>query len=92
MYIFSVTAKAKNDIDGFDKGATAPFIVYIDFANLKGAEYLARYYVTKEGFFDISIDKRQQLDRSKVKAFSQKNTQVKEAIKTGYAIQLFEQD
>ncbi|RVU84430.1 hypothetical protein EOL70_13195 [Leucothrix sargassi] len=92
MYIFSVTAKAKNDINGFEKGATAPFIVYIDFADLTGAEYLARYYVTKEGFFDISIDKRRELDRSKVKGFSQKNAQVKEAIKTGYAIQLFEQD
>lgn len=92
MFIFSVTAKAKNDIEGFKKGAAAPFIVYIDFADLKGAEYLARYYVTKEGFSDISIDKCRQLDRSKVKQFSEKNAQVKETLKTGYAIQLFDQD
>jgi len=92
MYIFSVTAKAKNAIDGFEKGATAPFIVYVNFPDLVGAEYLARFYVTKEGFFDIVIDKRRQLARDKVAKFGEKNKQVKEALSTGYAIQLFDQD
>ena len=92
MFIFSVTAKAKDNIEGFEKGASAPFIVYVDFQDLVGAEYLARFYVTKEGFFDVVVDKRRQLKRDKVAKFAQKNPQVKEALKTGYAIQLFDQD
>lgn len=92
MFIFSITAKAKNDIDGFEQGATAPFIVYIDFQDLMGAEYLARYYTIKEGFYDITVDKRRQLERGKLADFAKKNKQVKEALKTGYAIQLFDKD
>lgn len=92
MFIFSVTAKAKTAIDGFKQGDTAPFIVYIDFQDLMGAEYLARYYVTKEGFYDITIDKRRQLERNKLADFAKKNAQVKESLKTGYAIQLFDKD
>lgn len=92
MFIFSVTAKAKSAIEGFAQGASAPFIVYIDFQDLMGAEYLARYYVTKEGFYDITIDKRRQLERDKLAEFSKKNQQIKEALKTGYTIQLFDKD
>ena len=92
MFIFSISAKAKSAIDGFEQGATAPFIVYIDFQDLLGAEYLARYYVAKEGFYEITIDKRRQLERNKLAGFSEKNKQVKEALKTGYVIQLFDKD
>lgn len=92
MFIFSVTAKAKDAIDGFEKGAEAPFIVYVDFQDLIGAEYLARFYVTKEGFFDVTVDKRRKLKSENVTKFAQENKQVREALKTGYAIQLFDQD
>lgn len=92
MFIFSVTAKAKDGIEGFEKGAPAPFIVYVDFQDLVGAEYLARFYVTKEGFYDVAVDKRRQLKRDKLAGFAKKNAQVKEAMKTGYAIQLFDED
>lgn len=92
MFIFSITAKAKKAIDGFEQGATAPFIVYIDFQDLLGAEYLARYYVAKEGFYEITIDKRRQLERDKLAQFGKKNKQVNEALKTGYFIQLFDKD
>lgn len=92
MYIFSVTAKSREAIDGFEKGASAPFIVYIDFQDLAGAEYLARYYVTKSGFSDVVVDKRRQLAKDKIGKFGEKNKQVKEALKTGFAIQLFDQD
>lgn len=92
MFIFSITAKAKHAIDGFDQGASAPFIVYVDFQDLMGAEYLARYYIAKEGFYDVTIDKRRQLERNKLADFAKKNKQVKEALKTGYAIQLFDRD
>ncbi|MGB1311026.1 MAG: hypothetical protein ACPG47_07420 [Leucothrix sp.] len=92
MFIFSMTAKAKQAIDGFPSGASAPFIVYIDFQDLMGAEYLARYYIAKEGFYDITIDKRRQLERAKLAEFGKKNKQVKEALKTGYVIQLFDKD
>jgi len=92
MYIFSITAKAKNAIDGFEPGDSAPFIVYVDFQDLVGAEYLARYYISKEGFYEITVDKRRQLERDKLANFAKKNKQVKEALKTGYAIQLFDKD
>ena len=92
MFIFSVTAKAKQDIDGFERGDSAPFIVYIDFQDMLGAEYLARYYVTKQGFYDLTIDKRRQLERNKLTEFSKKNKQVKEALRTGYCLQLFDKD
>jgi hypothetical protein len=53
---------------------------------------LARYYVTKSGFSDVVVDKRRQLAKDKVGKFGEKNKQVKEALKTGFAIQLFDQD
>ena len=92
MFVFSVTAKAKSDIDGFERVESAPFIFYIDFQDLVGAEYLARYYVTKEGFYEVTVDKRRQLERDKLAGFAKKNKQVKEALKTGYVIQLFDKD
>lgn len=92
MFIFSVTAKTRSAIEGFERGASAPFIVYIDFQDLMGAEYLARYYVAKEGFYEITVDKRRQLERDKLAEFANKNEQVKEALKTGYAIQLFDKN
>ncbi|GAA6169294.1 hypothetical protein [Sessilibacter corallicola] len=91
MYIFSVTAKTKEAIDGFAKDAEAPFIVYIDFKDLIGAEQLARLFVMKEGFYDVVIEKRKQLPKGKVLQLKRKDKQIQEALKTGYAIQLFDE-
>ncbi len=91
MYIFSLTAKTKTDIDGFSAGQEAPFIVYIDFKDLIGAEQLARLFVMKEGFYDVIIEKRKQLPVGKVMQLKRKDPQIKEALKTGYAIQLFDE-
>ena len=91
MYIFSLTAKSKKDIEGFATGAEAPFIVYIHFKDLIGAEQLARLFVMKEGFYDVVIEKRKQLSEGKVMQLKRKDPQIKEALKTGYAIQLFDE-
>jgi len=91
MYVFSLTAKTKTDIDGFAKDAEAPFIVYIDFKDLIGAEQLARLFVMKEGFYDVVIEKRRHLAEGKVMQLKRKDAQIREALKTGYAIQLFDE-
>ena len=91
MYIFSVTAKSKHDIEGFAQGQEAPFIVYIDFKDLIGAEQLARLFVMKEGFYDVVIEKRKRLPEGKVMQLKRKDPQITEALKTGYAIQLFDE-
>ena len=69
-----------------------PLIVYVDYKDVTGAEYLAKFYVAKERFFEVVVDKRRLLKADGVKKLSKTNSQVKEAIKTGYAIQLFDQD
>ncbi|GLS24824.1 hypothetical protein [Marinibactrum halimedae] len=91
MYIFSVTAKAKTAIHGFEAGHEAPFIVYIDFKDLIGAEQLARLFVMKEGFYEVVIEKRRRLTKDKVIRLKRKDQQIKEALETGYAIQLFDE-
>jgi hypothetical protein len=91
MYIFSVTAKSKYNIEGFAEGDEAPFIVYIDFKDLIGAEQLARLFVMKEGFYDVIIEKRKQLPKNKVVQLKRKDQQIREALETGYAIQLFDE-
>ncbi len=90
MYIFSVTAKAKKAIEGFAEGDSAPFIVYIDFKDLFGAEQLCKLFVMKEGFYDVIIEKRKLLSEAKIVKLKSKDKSIKEARDSGYAIQLFE--
>ncbi len=58
MYIFSVNAKAKKDRDGVKEGQVVPFIVYINFIDLFGAEQLCKVYLMRAGFTEIEIEKR----------------------------------
>ncbi len=90
MYIFSVTAKAKKSIEGFAEGDSAPFIVYIDFKDLFGAEQLCKLFVMKEGFYDVVIEKRKLLSEAKIVKLKAKDKSIREARDSGYAIQLFE--
>ena len=91
MYIFSVSAKTRHDIDGFSKGQQVPFIVYINFKDLYGAEKLCQIFVIKEGFYDVVIEKRKLLTEEKLldPKVIDADKALKEAINTGYAIQLF---
>lgn len=91
MYIFSVTAKTRTDIEGFSKDSPAPFIVYIDFKDLFGAEQLVKLFVMKAGFYDVIIEKRKQLPQGKVLQLKRKDKQIQEALETGYAVQLFDE-
>lgn len=91
MYIFSITAKSQHEIEGFDKDASAPFIVYIDYKDLFGAEFLAKLFLAKEGFYEPVIEKRKQLSDENVQSMKQHDKQISDAVDTGYAIQLFDE-
>jgi hypothetical protein len=92
MYIFSASAKTKKAFDEFAENDEVPFIVYINFKDLFGAENLCKLYLMQQGFFDIVIDKRKMLqdkllsDKKLLKA----DKPLSEALKSGYSIQIFE--
>lgn len=92
MYVFSVNAKTKQDIDGFTADSEVPFIVYISFKDLFGAEQLCKMYLIKEGFYDVTIQNRKLIGEKylKNKKLVAHDKALREAINTGYTIQLFE--
>jgi hypothetical protein len=91
MYVFSVNANTPKAIDGFGVGADVPFIVYINFKDLFGAEQLCRLYLLQQGFERPVIDKRKLIeekflnDRKLIEA----DKALKEALESGYSIQVF---
>jgi len=93
MYIFSVNAKAKKSRDDIKEGQQVPFIVYINFIDLFGAEQLCKVYLMRAGFTDIEIEKRKLVpstltgDPRVVAA----DKAMAEAIKSGYLIQMFDE-
>ncbi len=91
MFVFSVSATTTKAIDGFNIGDKAPFIVYINFKDLFGAETLCKLLVMREGFKDVVIEKRQMISEEKLKddRIIQADKGLKEAQKSGFAIQLF---
>jgi hypothetical protein len=91
MFIFSVSACSDKAQSGFSAGSKIPFIVYIDFKDLFGAENLCRLYLMQEGFKDISIEKRKMLVKEKLDpALIEKDPAMQEALNIGYMIQMFE--
>lgn len=91
MYVFSASATATKPFDDIAIDDNALFIIYVDFKDLFGAEALCKILVMREGFKDVIIDKRQWLtpekcQNAKIQA-ADKN--LCEALKTGFAIQLF---
>lgn len=92
MYIFSVNAKARKDLEDIKQGDEKPFIVYINFPDLFGAEQLCKIYLMKSGFTEIIIQKRKLMpddvvyDERGLKA----DKAMAAALKDGYHIQLFE--
>lgn len=91
MFVFSVSAKTTKPIDDFAEGDTAPLIVYINFKDLLGAETLCKLFVMREGFKEVSIEKRQMISDEKLAdtRIVDADKGLKEALKTGYALQLF---
>lgn len=92
MYVFQATATAKRAMEGLKAGQKAPFIVYINFPDLFGAEQLCKLYLLKSGFMEPVIEKRKLLagkyleDPIAIAA----DKAMSDAMKTGYHIQLFE--
>ncbi len=85
MYLFSINAISNRDQGDFKAGEECPFIVYINFIDLFGAEQLAKLYLMKEGFKDVKILKRRLLKLSG----DQRDPQIIEAQKKGYCLQAF---
>lgn len=92
MYIFSADAVAARQVEEVAKGQKVPFIIYIHFQDLFGAEQLAKIYLMKAGFTEISIHKRKAVspellaDERVIAA----DKALKEAVETGYTIQMFD--
>jgi hypothetical protein len=93
MYIFSANGKAKKAHDGIAEGQVMPFIVYVNFIDLFGAEQLCKVYLMRAGFTEIDIEKRKLVpsnltgDPRVVAA----DKAMAEAIKSGYMVQMFDE-
>lgn len=93
MYIFSVNAVAKKDIEDVKEGQQVPFIVYINFQDLFGAEHLCKLYLMRAGFRDIVIEERKLVPSNLVKdqRVLLADKAMQEAVKGGYMIQMFDE-
>jgi hypothetical protein len=93
MYIFSANATARVARDDVEVGQRMPFIVYINFTDLFGAEQLCKLYLMRAGFTDIEIEKRKFVpgklmnDERVINA----DKAMREAIEHGYMIQMFDE-
>ena len=92
MYIFSVNATAKKTVDDIPAGRQMPFIVYINFLDLFGAEHLCKLYLMRAGFTDIQILKRKLLPESMLNDAKglAADKALADAVEGGYHIQVFE--
>ena len=92
MYIFSADAVATKQVDNVAKGQKVPFIIYIHFKDLFGAEQLAKIYLMKAGFTEISIHKRKGVAASLLAdaRVVAADKALSEAVETGYTIQMFD--
>ena len=91
MYVFSVNARTPKAIEGFSKGAEVPFIVYINFKDLFGAEQLCQLYLLQQGFEKPTIEKRKLIDDKFLQdpKLIAADPALKEALESGYSIQVF---
>lgn len=91
MYLFSINATAKTTHGEFTEGEQAPFIVYIDFKDMFGAENLAKLFVMAEGFTKVEIAKRKLIDNAHIpdNPALAKDPQIMEALAKGYCVQAF---
>lgn len=93
MYIFSANGRAKKAFDDIKEGQMVPFIVYINFVDLFGAEHLCKLFLMRAGFTEIQIEKRKLVpsgllaDPRVIAA----DKAMAEAVKNGYWIQMFDE-
>lgn len=90
MYLFSCNATAKQAMADVAKGETMPFIAYVDFADLFGAEYLCKLYLMRAGFVNVEIEKRKHLPAETVAEMKAKDTDIQQALKHGYHLRMFD--
>lgn len=93
MYVFSVTAKAVKSRDGISVGQPVPFIVYINFLDLFGAENLCKIYLMRAGFSEAVIENRKRLpDACRTdKRLLAADKALRDAAEAGYHIQMFDE-
>jgi hypothetical protein len=90
MFLFSCTASAKKDLPDVKAGESMPFIVYIDYSDLFGAEHLCKLYLMQAGFTDIVLEKRKQLSGEQLELMSKTDTDIKVALKRGFYLRMFD--
>lgn len=90
MYLFSCSATASQALPDVKAGETMPFIVYINFNDLFGAEYLCKLYLMKSGFDNVQIEKRKQLLREQAETLSEKDADIRKALDQGYHLRMFD--
>ncbi len=93
MYIFSANGCAKKDMDDVKEGQIVPFIVYINFVDLFGAEHLCKLFLMRAGFKEIEIEKRKLVPSSLLAdpRVIAADKAMAEAVKCGYWIQMFDE-
>lgn len=93
MYVFSVTAKATKPRQEITVGQPVPFIVYINYLDLFGAENLCKLYLLRAGFNEAVIENRKLLPATTLanKKIVNSNAALKDAIGAGYHIQIFDE-
>ena len=91
MYVFSANARTPKAFEDFPKNAEVPFILYINFKDLYGAEQLCKLYLRQQGFEGPTIEKRKLIDDQFLNdpKLVQADPALKEALETGYSIQIF---
>lgn len=93
MFVFSATAKAREAKEGVEVGEQVPFIVYVNFQDLFGAEQLCKIYLMRAGFTEIDIENRKMIQPKllKDKRVVAADKALKEALDSGYMIQMFDE-
>lgn len=91
MYVFSANAKTRKAFDEFSVGDEVPFIVYINFKDLYGAEQLCQLYLMQSGFADAVIGKRKLIEERFMndQKLIDADPSLREAMESGYSIQVF---
>lgn len=92
MFVFSCNATAKTDLAEVKQGETLLFMVYINYADLFGAEQLCQMYLMREGFTNIEMEKRKFIQAATVEKLKFKEKDIQEAMKDGFFIRMFEAD
>lgn len=92
MFIFSADAIATKSVDNIAEGQKIPFIVYINFKDMFGAEQLCKMYLMRSGFTKVNISKRKLMEKKLLNdpRVVEADKALAEAIKTGYMIQMFD--